>query len=149
MHLRSLRHRISGKRGPPTARVELWQLRSLCSELQAIIPKRLQIAAKTTMAAQVKYTGSIDIMIAVCLYLDELEAAGSVLGEDTLQSSELCESEEWSGLSESERVQEDAVQPVEHDDEDDWSSLSECDESTVDLLTLIQSAEEFIYEFSI
>lgn len=38
---------------------------------------------------------------------------------------------------------EGAVQTVEHDDEDDWSSLSGCDESTVDLLTFIQSAEEF------
>jgi hypothetical protein len=53
----------------------------------------LQNAIKATIAAKVKYTRSIDITVAVGLYLDELEATVSGLEEDAVQSLEFCESD--------------------------------------------------------
>jgi hypothetical protein len=55
--------------------------------------------AKAIISGQVKHTRSVHIMVAVNLYLIELDAGVSGLGEYVRQSSEVCEPEEWEGLS--------------------------------------------------
>jgi hypothetical protein len=76
--------------------------------LQATIPEHLQKIAE----AQVKAEGSTSwknaMMIAANLYIDQLESAGARLGEDTVQSLETEEAEEWNGFLDGDEGREDA-----------------------------------------
>jgi RNA recognition motif. (a.k.a. RRM, RBD, or RNP domain) len=121
-YLHSLRDRISGTKRAPASLVEIWSLGRIRGELQAIVPEILQKEARNNVEAQVKYTGTIQIMFAIDLYLDELEAAVSGLGEDSMQSSEPDESDEWNGISDGDETGEDAGQQQELEKELDSES---------------------------
>jgi hypothetical protein len=109
--------------------------------VQAMIPERLQKEAKAAVKARVKYTGSIHIMMAVCLYLDEVEAAVPGFGEDTVQSLEPAEAQEWNGLSNSEGAGEVAVH-WELGKEEALNGLSERDRAVKTAISLNQPTEE-------
>jgi hypothetical protein len=140
-YLCSLRDRISGDRTVPASRVEVWPLGRLWNALQAMIPEHLTKEAKAAAKARVKYTGSIHIMIAVGLYLDELEAAVSGLEGNAVQSSGLDEAQEWYGLSDSEGAGEIALHP-ELGEEGKWNGVSERDGAVKDATPSNQLTEE-------
>lgn len=117
-YLNSLRDRLSGTTRAPISRLEIWPLGRLWHELRAMIPEHLQKEATATVKAQVKYSGSIHIFVAVDLYLDELEPAVEGLGEDVVQPLELEEAEDWHGLSESDLTDRGVVESIKLEEEE-------------------------------
>jgi hypothetical protein len=148
-YLRSLRDRISGIRrvSAPASRIEIWPLARLWDELNAMIPERLQEQGKAQIKAQIKYTGSIHIMVGVELYLDELELAIAGLEEDAVQPSESEDSDEWNGLSDRYEAEEDAGRQQdmaieeERGEVEEWHELSDSDRIDEDAVRPLEPDE--------
>lgn len=127
-YLRWLRDHVSGTRRAPFSRAERWPLGRLLEELRTMIPERLQKEGQNIIDAQTKCTSSTHIMVAIDLYLDELEATVSGLGGDAVQSSEPDESDEWDGIADDDETEEDAAQQQglheKSDEAEEWHGVS-------------------------
>jgi hypothetical protein len=91
-------------------------------------------------------------MVAVNLYLIELDVVASGLGEHVWQSSDVCESEEWDGLSDGADAQasaghgfsggrvnvEDPGQHSQSAQEEEGKGLSECERAQGDALQVAE-----------
>ena len=77
----------------------------LLATLQATIPEHLQKIAEAQAGST---TWKNVMMIAANLYIDQLESAGVWLGENTVQSLETEEAEEWNGFPDGDEGREDA-----------------------------------------
>jgi hypothetical protein len=80
----------------------------LLATLQATIPEHLQKIAEAQVKAEGSTTWKNAMMIAANLYIDQLKSADARLGEDTVQSLETEEAEEWNGFPNGDEGGEDA-----------------------------------------